>query len=223
MDLYDRILVPTDGSEGVERAVRHALDLAAAHDATVHALYVVNTASFGGLPTETSWETIDEMLRSDAEEAVETVRRLGDERGVRVETSVVNGAPNAEIVRYAEREGCDLVVMGTHGRGGIDRLLLGSVAEKVVRASNVPVLTVRVGESEPGDGETPPESRAAGADGPGDGEASEDASSSRKPSASGDGEERSSSGSRNSSTSGEADAVAGEPSEPGSESGSGAG
>ncbi|KTG08716.1 stress response protein [Haloprofundus marisrubri] len=148
--MYDRILVPTDGSEGVERAICHALDLAEAHGATIHAIYVVNTASYAGLPMESSWDGIDEMLRSDAEAALEDVRRLADERGVSVEAAVVDGSPSREIVSYAEREGCDLIVMGTHGRGGIDRLLLGSVAEKVVRGSNVPVLTVHVADEAPG-------------------------------------------------------------------------
>ncbi|EJN59179.1 universal stress protein [Halogranum rubrum] len=150
MGLYDRILVPTDGSEGVERAISHAVDLAEAHGAAIHAVYVVNTAGFTGLPMESSWEGVEEMLHEDAEQALTTVRELAEQHGVPVETHVLEGSPQREIVRYAEEEGCDLVVMGTHGRGGIDRLLLGSVAEKVVRASNVPVMTVRVGTEEPG-------------------------------------------------------------------------
>jgi nucleotide-binding universal stress UspA family protein len=146
MGLYERILVPTDGSEGVERAVQHAIDLAHVHGATVHALYVVNVASHSTLPMEGAFEGVSEMLRADAEDAVGMVEAVGDDFDVPVETAIIEGSPSTEIVRYAEREGCDLVVMGTHGRGGIDRLLLGSVAEKVVRGSNVPVLTVRVGE-----------------------------------------------------------------------------
>lgn len=144
--MYDRILVPTDGSDGVGRAVDHALGLAATHDARVDAVYVVNGGGFTGLPMESSWEGIDEMLRADAEAAVEAVERRARECGcgVEVETHVLEGAPHREIVRFAESEGCDLVVMGTHGRGGLDRLLLGSVAEKVVRASRVPVMTVHV-------------------------------------------------------------------------------
>ena len=146
MGLYERILVPTDGSEGVERALQHAVDLAVVHGATVHALYVVNSASYAGMPMESSWEGIDEMLRADAEDAVSMVEALGDDYDVPVETAILDGSPSKEIVRYAEGEDCDLVVMGTHGRGGIDRLLLGSVAEKVVRSSSVPVLTVRVND-----------------------------------------------------------------------------
>ncbi|XVH31842.1 universal stress protein [Haloferacaceae archaeon DSL9] len=147
MGLYQHILVPTDGSAEGERAVAHAVDLAAEHGATVHALYVVNTASYAGLPMESSWEGVDELLRIDGEEAVGAVEALGESKSVPVQTAIVEGTPSKQIVRYAEREDCDLIVMGTHGRGGIDRLLLGSVAEKVVRGSNVPVLTVRVGDA----------------------------------------------------------------------------
>lgn len=146
--MYDRILVPTDGSSGTRRAVEHAVDLAAVHDATVHGLYVVNTTSYASFSTEATWEGIGDMLREEGERAVEEVAAIAEANGVPVEMITLNGSPSTEIVRYAEREGCDLIVMGTHGRGGIDRLLLGSVAERVVRSSEVPVLTVRVGPSD---------------------------------------------------------------------------
>ena len=143
--MYDRILVPTDGSPGTRRAVDHAIRLAEAHGSTLHGLYVVNTASYASFSMETAWEGIGDMLRDEGEAAVAEISRLADAAGVPVETAVLEGSPSREIVRYAEDRDCDLVVMGTHGRGGIDRLLLGSVAERVVRASEVPVLTVRVG------------------------------------------------------------------------------
>jgi nucleotide-binding universal stress UspA family protein len=155
MGLYDRILVPTDGSEGGRDAVRHAAALAAEHGATLVGVYVLNSAGYAALPTETNWEGLDQVLRTDGEAALESVREIAAERGVDVETRLLEGTPSREIVEFAERDGCDLIVMSTHGRGGIDRLLLGSVAEKVVRAANVPVTTVRVGcEEVPGcDGE----------------------------------------------------------------------
>jgi nucleotide-binding universal stress UspA family protein len=142
METYDRILVPTDGSAEVEQAVEHAVDVAAVHGATIHGLYVLSTDAYAGLPLETSWEGVESHLREGGEAAVERVRELAGD--VPVETAVVEGKPSHEIVDYAEEEGCDLVVMGTHGRGGIDRLLLGSVAEAVVRSSSVPVTTVPI-------------------------------------------------------------------------------
>ena len=147
MALYDRILVPTDGSDEGRLAVQHAIELAVVHEATLHTVYVVNTARYAGLPMESSWEGVDELLRSDAEDAVESVREIAANAGLAVESAVIDGSPSKQIVRYAEETDCDLIVMGTHGRGGIDRLLLGSVTEKVVRSANVPVLTVRVDDN----------------------------------------------------------------------------
>ncbi|WP_232686080.1 universal stress protein [Halobacterium zhouii] len=146
MARYERILVPTDGSAATRHAVEHAVDLAAEHGATIHALYVVNSASFASLPVESSWENVASLLDEEGAAALDDVEELTSERGVPVERALIEGNPSREIVRYAEDEDCDLVVMGTHGRGGIDRLLLGSVTEKVVRSSTVPVLTVRVEE-----------------------------------------------------------------------------
>ncbi|WP_336343930.1 universal stress protein [Halalkalicoccus ordinarius] len=146
--MYERILVPTDGSAGVERAIEQAAELAAVHGAEVHSVYVLNTANFASLPMETSWEGVSDMLRQDGEEALERVRALLESYEVPVRTHLIEGSPAREIVDFATEEGCDLIVMGTHGRGGIDRLLLGSVAERVVRGSPVPVLTVRVREED---------------------------------------------------------------------------
>lgn len=142
---YDHILVPTDGSWTSERALRHAVTLAEMHDASLHAVYVLDTGVYTGLPMETAWEGVGDLLRSDAEDALERAVEIGDAAGLHVETHLVEGRPGSQIVRVAEEAECDLIVMGTRGRGGIDRLLLGSVAEKVVRTAPVPVTTLRTG------------------------------------------------------------------------------
>ncbi|QCS41733.1 universal stress protein [Natrinema versiforme] len=141
--MYDRILVPTDGSREVERALEYAFDLAHEHDATIRALYVVNAAGYGGLPMETALEGVSDALREEGRAAVSRVEDLAP-ADVTVETAVREGSPSQVIVNEADPLECDLVVMGTHGRGGIDRLLLGSVTERVVRRASVPVLTVQV-------------------------------------------------------------------------------
>lgn len=143
MTMYDRILVPTDGSAEGEHALEYAIELARTHDATIRAVYVINAASYGGLAMETAWDGITDALREEGEVAVERVKELAPS-DVDVETNVLEGSPSRVIVDEAAPENCDLVVMGTHGRGGIDRLLLGSVAERVVRRSPVPVLTVHL-------------------------------------------------------------------------------
>ena len=153
--MYDRILVPTDGSAEVDPVVEHAAELARTHDAELHAIYVVNSAGYAGLPTDSTIEGLGSMLDEQGEDALDRAEEHAN--GAAVERVLVEGSPSSEIVEYAENEGCDLIVMGTHGRGGIDRLLLGSVAERVVRTSPVPVLTVRVERddtSEPSESDT---------------------------------------------------------------------
>jgi len=144
--MYDRILVPTDGSPSMQSVVDHARELAAIHDAELHGLYVVDTGSFATLPVEMTWDGMREMLREEGEMAVSEFAELAGDTPV--ETAIRDGNPSDEIIDYAQERDCDAVVMGTHGRGGIDRLLLGSVAERVVRAAPMPVVTVPVSERE---------------------------------------------------------------------------
>ncbi|MFB6117889.1 universal stress protein [Halosegnis sp.] len=146
--MYDRILVPTDGAPGIERVISHAGELATVHGAVVEFVYVVDSGTVASLPVESSWEGVAEMLREEGESslasAAETVTDAHP--SLEVERTMLEGTPAGEVVRYADRSEADLICMGTHGRGGLNRLLLGSVAERVVRASEVPVLTVRVSE-----------------------------------------------------------------------------
>jgi len=144
--MYGDVLLPTDGSAGMDRVIEEAVGLAERHDATLHALYVVNTASLSNLPLEASMDAVSDSLREEGRTALAEVERLVDDR-VPLESATVEGSPAREIVGYATETGVDLIVMGTHGRSGVDRLLLGSVAERVVRRSPVPVLTVRVSEA----------------------------------------------------------------------------
>lgn len=141
--MYDCLLLPTDGSPEMVGVIEHAVALAEAHDARVRALYVVDTATLSRLPMEASFETVAELLEEEGEQATAMVEDVADGR-VPVEGVVLDGSPAREIVREADDGHCDVIVMGTHARGGIDRLLLGSVAERVIRAAPVPVLTVRV-------------------------------------------------------------------------------
>jgi nucleotide-binding universal stress UspA family protein len=146
--VYDDMLIPTDGSPGMETVIEHAVSLARVHGATLHGLYVVNTAALTDLPMESSWEGVNQALQEEGRAALGEIERLA--KDLPLELSQVDGSPAREIVDYAEEEGIDVIVMGTHGRSGVDRLLLGSVAERVVRSSTVPVLTIRVETPESG-------------------------------------------------------------------------
>jgi len=140
--MYDDILLPTDGSEGMYPVIDHAAWLAEKHDSTLHTLYAINTASLTDLGVETAWESISQALKQEGEAALDDVRSRVTE--IPLETTLTEGSPAQEILTYADEKDCDVIVMGTHGRSGVDRLLLGSVAERVVRSATVPVLTIRV-------------------------------------------------------------------------------
>lgn len=138
--MYDRILVPTDGSETVDQVIDAALDIAVHHDATVHLLYVADT----NRPSHTSAEAgLDDVLEDEGDQIVDEAAERVRQRGLDVVPAVQQGNPAPTIVEYADESGIDLVVMPTHGRTGVTRLVLGSITERVVRASEVPVLAIR--------------------------------------------------------------------------------
>ena len=149
MTLYDRILVPTDGSAEGKRAVAHALDLASVHGADVHTLYVVDTDAVAyGLGAEQvdrlQQGKFGEMteLREEAESATQFVHDLAEENGVDVVEHHAGGQPHQVIANHAEDNDIDLIVMGSHGRSGVRRALLGSVTERTLRSTHTPVLVV---------------------------------------------------------------------------------
>jgi len=139
--MYSEILVPTDGGPASEAAIEHAIDLADRYDARLHALYVVDGAAYSTL--EAGAEIVVEALEAEGEEATERVADAAADAGVECVGSVTSGTAYQSIRDYVGEHDIDVVVMGTHGRKGLDRYLLGSVTERVVRTSDVPVLTVR--------------------------------------------------------------------------------
>ena len=139
--MYSEILVPTDGSPASDAAIDHAIELADRYGARLHALYVVDGAAYSSL--EAGAEVVVEALESEGEEATRRVADAAADAGVECVSSVTSGTAYRSIHDYVDEHGIDVVVMGTHGRKGIDRYLLGSVTERVVRTSDVPVLTVR--------------------------------------------------------------------------------
>jgi nucleotide-binding universal stress UspA family protein len=140
-DMYDDILLPFDGSDGAAAVLSHAADLARFADATVHVLFVADTSRDS--VTVIDGETVDALAQKGETVVTEAAETLAA-AGVDHETDVVQGNPAPAIAEYAERAGHDLVVMPTQGREGLSRYLLGSVSEKVVRLSSVPVLTARM-------------------------------------------------------------------------------
>ncbi|MFB6155109.1 MAG: universal stress protein, partial [Haloferacaceae archaeon] len=137
--MFETIVIATDGSQSVTRAVRVALDIADRFDSEVHALYVVDAGE-----VESSPERLREEMRDALHErAADALASVTDETARGVTTAVREGRPATEISDYAREHDADVVAMGTRGRHGENRFLIGSVAERVVRTCPVPVLTVR--------------------------------------------------------------------------------
>jgi nucleotide-binding universal stress UspA family protein len=147
--MYKRILIPTDGSEISHRAAAQGIALAKALDASVKALFVIDTRTFPGthpiVPESMAphyFSLLDEM-RKAGEAAVQEVATEAKEAGVAVEHEVVEGLPSTCILEAAAKMNADLLVMGTHGRSGFAALLLGSTTQACVHGAELPVLLVR--------------------------------------------------------------------------------
>ncbi|MFC7227055.1 universal stress protein [Salinirubellus salinus] len=138
--MFDTILFPTDGDDEADRVFEFVLDVAEAHGTTVHVLNVADTNVTSHADTSTG--TVD-ILVDEGDRIVGEAATRARKRGVDVVEAVVQGVPHSTITEYAEDKDVDAVVMPTHGRGLVGRFLVGSVAEKVVRTADVPVLTVR--------------------------------------------------------------------------------
>lgn len=137
--MFETLVLATDGSASVRRAAAVAIDFANRFDADVHALYVVDEDEVDAAP-----ESVREEFRKGLEDRSHGAFADIPNADLQDVTTVVRtGRPEIEIVSYVEEIGADAVAIGTRGRHGEHRLLLGSVAEDVVRRSPVPVLTVR--------------------------------------------------------------------------------
>lgn len=137
--MYDRILVATDGSDAARRAADHAAELARRYDATLHAVYVVESR-LGYDNAIVDPETVRANLRADGERALTDVEHAAGSRDV--VTAIREGVPHDELLAYVDREGIDLVVLGATGRSAFKTVLLGSTAERLACAGVVPVLLV---------------------------------------------------------------------------------
>jgi nucleotide-binding universal stress UspA family protein len=143
------ILVPSDFSECSEAALRYGLELARKFGATLHVLHVIQD------PATQPWAAegfgapmmdVVEQWQKDARERL--AQSIPSEDRARAVVTCAIASPCPEILRYASANEIDLIVMGTHGRSGVTHMLLGSIAEKVVRRAPCPVLTVRHPEHE---------------------------------------------------------------------------
>jgi nucleotide-binding universal stress UspA family protein len=145
------ILVPTDFSEASETALKYAKALAEAFGSSLHLVHVVEDLLAHAWAAEVyvaSMPSLREEIEKEATARIGAMVTDQECERLRVTTAIVAGNPFLEIIRYARAHDVDLIVIGSHGRGPIAHMLLGSVAEKVVRKSPCPVLTVRPAQHE---------------------------------------------------------------------------
>lgn len=146
---YRKIMVATDGSEPVKKAVDTAVEFARLSGAQLYAVYVIAAGHMAGHPKDVGWErAMKEQLSTEGKEATAFVETAGKAANVEVESVLLEGNPANEIVDFAEKNDIDLIVIGTLGRTGIQKFLLGSVAQNVVRHSRKAVMVVRGFETE---------------------------------------------------------------------------
>lgn len=145
-----RILVPTDFSESARHAQTYGTSFALEYRAELVVLHVVETIAVGyasdlfPVPMAEVYQEISGHARAELEKLVEQARRAG----VAARELLVQGKPSEEIIRVAREETVDMIVLGTHGRGLLDKALFGSTTERVVRRAPCPVLTCRLSEHE---------------------------------------------------------------------------
>ena len=144
--MFKRILVPVDGSATALQAVAKAAGLARAFGSAVTVVYVLDPYPFTGVGADFAYGQAQYLSAATAEanKALAEASSALAASGAQVETLVAEGhAVHEGIVRVGERVGADLIVMGSHGRRGLEKLVLGSVAQRVLQAAHVPVLVVR--------------------------------------------------------------------------------
>jgi len=139
--LFGRILIATDGSEKNRAALEEGIRVARTCRASVFVAYVIDTGTFSTMSGDIPLGDTYRVFKSEAEQAFARIQSLAGD--MKVETAILEGRPAAEMVKFAARKKIDLIVIGTQGKRGLERLLLGSVAEEIIRSAPCKVLVVK--------------------------------------------------------------------------------
>ncbi len=149
--MYNKILLPTDGSKNSERAIAHALTIAEFEDAEIVVLNVVDSVYLTGLPEEDLITKSEMILEEESKKVTakvkDIIRKIEEEKGseskeIKVSTETIEGNAADVILKVSESEDIDLIVIASSGKHMLDRFLLGSVTEKTVRHTKVPILVI---------------------------------------------------------------------------------
>ena len=141
--MYKRILLPLDGSPLAEKALPHAITLAEHFEAELVLIQVLIPLPTSPTTNEANLQRAEKITAGFVREYLEHIAASVQERGITVQSNVISGRPHKEIIQYAESNHIDLIVMCTRGESGLSRWLIGSVADRVMRGANLPVLMIR--------------------------------------------------------------------------------
>ncbi len=144
MEQYKRILIPTDGSKSNDIVVDKGLSLARLLGAKVKLLFVVDTSTFADVPPDELITTLRGYMEAEGNNILDEIEERADDMGIEIEKSIVDGHPAEVIIEESGKQ--DIIVMGTHGRSGITKLLMGSTAEKVIHNGKCPVMVIKIQE-----------------------------------------------------------------------------
>ncbi|WP_406536495.1 universal stress protein [Methanobrevibacter sp.] len=140
--MYKKILVPTDGSEFAKKAQKHALFLAKVSGAEIVAVSVTENNFVNGLPLDDEVYQLNQILKERSEENLKEFDELNDNNDLKITHVIREGSPAKVILEVAKDEDIDLIVMGSSGKSGFDRFIMGSVADKVVNSAKCAVLVI---------------------------------------------------------------------------------
>ena len=146
MEQYKRILIPTDGSKSNEIVIDKGLSLARLLGAKVKLLFVVDTSTFTDIPPDELITTLKGYMEAEGNTILDEIEERAEDMGIEMEKSIVEGHPAKVIIDESEKQ--DIIVMGTHGRSRITKLLMGSTAEKVIHHSKCPVMVIKIEKEE---------------------------------------------------------------------------
>ena len=138
-----KILVPTDGSDSSMRASEYAIKLAKKFDSQIIAIYVIDRVILEEISKVQERRELEEEIKKKAERCLNYIVKSARREGLKASSILVEGEPHDQIIRHAESLGVDIIVMGSKGRRGMNRILIGSVAERVIEYAPCPVLVIR--------------------------------------------------------------------------------
>jgi nucleotide-binding universal stress UspA family protein len=142
--MFNTILVAVDGSDVSKKALEAALEEARVWKSELNAVYIIETGGFENIPADSTMEVVYNRLETIGNEALKAAEEGAKKNSLVYNSFIREGHAGDEIVRLAEEIGADLIVLGSHGKSGIDRLLLGSVTDFVTKHSKVSTMVVRL-------------------------------------------------------------------------------